>query len=157
MLSKNQDYSYVNVLSGVLQGLVFWNIGCRSFEQSKELLSETLFLKGSVGGEVYDNIEWQERNRFGQVVWGERIIVNQGFSYFAIIKVNAKYEVENSLGTDLKCVKDSILKFQNIFVRKKISMKFNSSWMVFKNDILNGYTGVCINGSSLLYWAVSKH
>lgn len=153
VLSESQDYPHVSVPSTVLQTTyikTLLNEGKRYPKNSKENLA---FLKEAQ--KVENNIKWQNDNKFGQVVWGERSIINQRLSDFAIIKINSNYKVENCLGNKLNFVKDPTLKFQNTYVKKKF-MKLNAGLNVFKIGASSNYTSGQINGTRLVYWADGK-
>lgn len=153
VLSENQDYPYVSVPSKVLQKAYAETLVAEVMRYPKDSNERLAFQKEVK--KVKGDIEWQEKNKFGQVVWGERSIINQKLSDFAIIKVNPKYKVDNSLSNDLKFVKDPTLKFQNAYVKRK-SMKLNAGLNVFKIGASSSYTSGQINGTRLVYWADGK-
>ncbi|KAK5962796.1 Ssy5p PWA37_005243 [Arxiozyma heterogenica] len=153
VLSENQDYPYVTVPSKVLQKTYSKTLAAEAMRYPKDSTERLAFQKEAI--KVNNDIKWQEENIFGQVVWGERSIVNQKLSDFAIIKVNPKYNVSNCLSSDLKFVKDPTLKFQNAYVKKKC-MKLDAGLNVFKIGASSSYTSGQINGTKLVYWADGK-
>lgn len=153
VLSENQDYPYVTVPSKVLQKAYAETLVTESMRYPNDSNERLAFQKEA--NKVNNDIKWQEKNTFGQVVWGERSVVNQRLSDFAIIKVNSKYNVSNCLSSDLKFVKDPTLKFQNAYVRKKCT-KLDAGLNVFKIGASSNYTSGQINGTRLVYWADGK-
>ncbi|CAL9736208.1 SPS-sensor serine protease component Ssy5p [Monosporozyma servazzii] len=153
VLSESQDYPYVSVPSKVLQNTYMNALSTEAKRYPKNSKENIAFLKEAK--RVENDIKWQEENRFGQVVWGERSIVNQRLSDFAIIKVDPKYKAENWLGNKLNFVKDPTLKFQNTYVKKKF-MKMNAGLSVFKIGASSNYTSGQVNGTRLVYWADGK-
>lgn len=153
VLCDSQDYPYVSVPSNVLQTTYIKTLLTEAKRYPKNSKEKMAFMKEA--NKVEKDIKWQDENKFGQVVWGERSIVNQRLSDFAIIKIDSKYKVENWLGNKLNFVKDPTLKFQNTYVKKKF-MKMNAGLNVFKIGASSNYTSGQINGSRLVYWADGK-
>lgn len=153
VLSESQDYLHISVPSKVLQNTYIKALLTEAKRYPKNSKEKIAFLKEAK--KVENDMKWQEENVFGQVVWGERSIINQRLSDFAIIKINPKYKVENWLGNKLHNVKDPTLKFQNSYVKKKL-MKLNAGLNVFKIGASSNYTSGQINGTRLVYWADGK-
>ncbi|AEY96882.1 FAEL105Wp [Eremothecium gossypii FDAG1] len=153
VLTESQDHPYVSVPSRVLQNIY------------KKTLKEELtrYPEGSIErlsfedeiSRIEQNLEWQQENKFGQVVWGERSIVKQKLSDFAIIKLNPKIRCRNYLGDDLSGIPDPVLRFKNLYVRKKL-MTLRPGLEVFKVGASSKYTRGTVNGSKIVYWADGK-
>lgn len=150
LLSESQDYPKVAVPSAVLQ------------ESYKCTLQKEL-VRYPVGSQeaaafhkeikrINDNLKWQGEHVFGQVVWGERSIIDKKLSDFAIVKVNEEYKCINSLGDDLTTILDPTLKFENTNIRRKI-MKMKPGMSVFKIGASTQYTSGRVNGAKLIYWS----
>lgn len=153
VLCESQDYPYVSVPSNVLQTTYIKTLLSEAQRYPKDSKEKSAFIKEAQ--KVERGMKWQDDNKFGQVVWGERSIVNQRLSDFAIIKVNSTYKVENCLGNKLNFVKDPTLKFQNNYVRKKF-IKLHAGLNVFKIGASSNYTSGQVNGTRLVYWADGK-
>ncbi|QLG71435.1 hypothetical protein HG535_0B04770 [Zygotorulaspora mrakii] len=153
VLSESHDYPYVSIPSKVLQTAYKNTLLEEARRYPKHSKEESAFIDES--SRIENNIKWQEENKFGQVVWGERSIINQKLSDFAIIKVNSKYKCENCLGLGLSSVPDPTLKFQNLFIKEKI-LKLKSGMRVFKIGASTNYTSGEVNAAKLVHWADGK-
>ncbi|VEU23677.1 DEKNAAC104934 [Brettanomyces naardenensis] len=101
--------------------------------------------------------------RFGQIVWGERIIKEDKLSDLAIIKVNIKKEKKylNYLGEDLNLSQyDPSLILSNLYVKKVINLGNrknglldHSNLRVFKVGSTTNYTVGQLNGMKMIYWS----
>lgn len=93
---------------------------------------------------------------FGQVVWGERTVVEGRISDLAIIKCNSKLQCRNFLGDDVEFSEyDPALMFGNLYV-KRIVRKLMPGMNVFKYGSTSKYTRGKVNGPRLVYWADGK-
>lgn len=110
---------------------------------------------------VINEVEKQyKQNRpeqsFGQVVWGERTVVEGRISDLAIIKCNSKMQCRNYLGDDVEFSEyDPALMFGNLYV-KRIVRKLMPGMNVFKYGSTSKYTRGKVNGPRLVYWADGK-
>ncbi|QLQ79009.1 hypothetical protein HG537_0B03560 [Torulaspora globosa] len=153
VLSESQDYPFVSIPSKVLQTTYRKTLLEESHRYPKDSVEDKAFLEEI--RRVDDNMKWQEENKFGQVVWGERSIVNQKLSDFAIIKVGQQYKCENCLGIGLTGIPDPTLRFQNMYVKEKI-LKLRPGLQVFKIGAATNYTSGQVNAAKLVYWADGK-
>lgn len=153
VLSESHDYPHVSIPSRVLQTTYQNTLLEESRRYPKGSKEENAFLEESE--RIDNNIKWQDQNKFGQVVWGERSIVNGKLSDFAIIKVDSKYKCENCLGLGLASVPDPTLKFQNLYVKEKV-LKLKPGMQVFKIGASTNYTTGQVNAAKLVYWADGK-
>lgn len=157
VLYENQDYPHVSVPSSVLQ-----------YSYKKQLAEAAKhYSSNSLQKQAYDQeiakvdctLAWQKENKFGQVVWGERAIIDKKLSDFAIIKLNNSYvdiTSGNYLGDDLaQSLPDPSLRFDNLYVTEKMRT-FADGTEVFKYGSTTGYTRGKINGSKLVFWADGK-
>ena len=93
---------------------------------------------------------------FGQVVWGERKVVDGSISDIAIIKCNDNLKCRNYLGDDISFSEfDPALMFGNLYV-KRIVKKLVPGMNVFKYGSTSKYTRGKLNGPRLVYWADGK-
>jgi hypothetical protein len=93
---------------------------------------------------------------FGQVVWGERKVVDGSISDIAIIKCNDNLKCRNYLGDDISFSEfDPALMFGNLYV-KRIVKKLVPGMTVFKYGSTSKYTRGKLNGPRLVYWADGK-
>ncbi|AGO12254.1 AaceriAEL105Wp [[Ashbya] aceris (nom. inval.)] len=153
VLTESQDHPYVSVPSRVLQ-----NIYKKTLKEELTRYPEGSIERLSFEEEITrieQNLEWQLENKFGQVVWGERSIIKQKLSDFAIIKLNPKMRCRNYLGDDLSGIPDPVLRFKNLHVRKKL-MTLRPGLEVFKIGASSKYTRGIVNGSKIVYWADGK-
>ncbi|SCW03184.1 LAFE_0G04852g1_1 [Lachancea fermentati] len=153
VLSESQDYPHVAVPSTVLQKQYKKAI----LEESQRYAQnspERCAFEAEVT-RIDQNLQWQDENQFGQVVWGERSIINQRLSDFAIIKVNPLLNCMNYLGDDVSTLADPTLRFQNLYVKEKV-LQLKAGMEVFKIGATTKYTSGRINGSKLVYWADGK-
>jgi hypothetical protein len=96
------------------------------------------------------------KDPFGQVVWGERTVVNGSISDIAIIKCRPGMTCRNFLGDDVSFSEyDPALMFGNLHV-KRIVRKMSPGMNVFKYGSTSKYTTGKINGPRLVYWADGK-
>lgn len=153
VLSESHDYPHVSIPSRVLQSTYKNTLLEESRRYPKDSTEENAFLEETQ--RIEDNMKWQDQNKFGQVVWGERSIVNQKLSDFAIIKVSSQYKCENCLGVGLNFIPDPTLRFQNMYVREKI-LKLKAGMHVFKIGASTNYTSGQVNAAKLVYWADGK-
>ncbi|QLL31495.1 hypothetical protein HG536_0B03580 [Torulaspora globosa] len=153
VLSESQDYPYVSIPSKVLQTTYRKTLSEESHRYPEDSVEHKAFQEEI--RRVDENMKWQEQNKFGQVVWGERSIVNQKLSDFAIIKVGQQYKCENCLGIGLTGVPDPTLRFQNMYVKEKI-LKLRPGLQVFKIGAATNYTSGSVNAAKLVYWADGK-
>lgn len=88
----------------------------------------------------------------GQVVWGERVMLQRRLSDLAIVKVEDHLQVENTLGDDCDSFNPA-LKFQNAKIKKIIPKKsFATHSRVFKIGAATKYTTGDLNGLKMVYW-----
>ncbi|ANB15720.1 Ssy5p [Sugiyamaella lignohabitans] len=93
---------------------------------------------------------------FGQVVWGERTVVNGSISDIAIIKCSPKMKCRNFLGDDISFAQyDPGLMFGNLHI-KRIIRKLHPGMNVFKYGSTSKYTTGKLNGTRMVYWADGK-
>ncbi|EDN63228.1 component of the SPS plasma membrane amino acid sensor system [Saccharomyces cerevisiae YJM789] len=153
VLSEKQDYPNVMVPSNVLQTSYKKVLTKESDRYPDGSVEKTAFLEEVQ--RIDQNLNWQKSNKFGQVVWGERAIVDHRLSDFAIIKVNSSFKCQNTLGNGLKSFPDPTLRFQNLHVKRKI-FKMKPGMKVFKIGASTGYTSGELNSTKLVYWADGK-
>lgn len=153
VLSESQDYPYVSIPSKVLQTTYKNTLLEESRRYPGDSVEEKAFLKEI--NRIDDNMKWQDENKFGQVVWGERSIVNKKLSDFAIVKVGKQYKCENCLGVGLTAIPDPTLRFQNMYVKEKV-LKLRPGLQVFKIGAATNYTSGSVNAAKLVYWADGK-
>ncbi|CCC71946.1 hypothetical protein NCAS_0I02780 [Naumovozyma castellii] len=153
VLSDSRDYPHIATPSSVLQFSYKEMLKNEAKRYPKGSNEQSAFLQEAK--KVEDNMEWQNTKKFGQVVWGERSIINQRLSDFAIIKVNPEYKCRNTLGSDLPSIPDPTLRFQNTVVKKKV-LKLKPGMEVFKIGASTGYTTGKVNAAKLVYWADGK-
>ncbi|ODQ67849.1 peptidase S64, partial [Nadsonia fulvescens var. elongata DSM 6958] len=98
----------------------------------------------------------QPKDTFGQVVWGERTVINGSISDIAIIRCSPNITCRNYLGDDI-CFSeyDPALMFENLHV-KHIEQKIISGMHVFKYGSTSKYTAGIFNGPKIVYWADGK-
>ncbi|SCU87561.1 LADA_0E04742g1_1 [Lachancea dasiensis] len=152
-LAESQDYPHVAVPSTVLQ------------KQYKDAIVDEAqrYLEGSAERNAFNeelvridqNLQWQEQHKFGQVVWGERAVVDQKLSDFAIIKVSPEVHCSNFLGDDVGSMANPFLRFQNLYVKDKI-MKLKAGSEVFKVGATTKFTTGQVNGPKLIFWAEGR-
>lgn len=150
VLSESQDYPYVSIPSTVLQTSYKETLFEESKRYPKDSIEEKTFLNEIK--RIDGNMKWQEENKFGQVVWGERSIVNKKLSDFAIVKVGSQFKCENCLGVGLTGIPDPTLRFQNMYVKEKV-LKLKPGLQVFKIGAATNYTSGSVNAAKLVYWA----
>ena len=153
VLSESQDYPFVSIPSKVLQTTYKNTLVEESHRYAKDSPEEKAFIDESL--RIEENMKWQDENKFGQVVWGERSIVNQKLSDFAIIKVGSQYKCENCLGVGLTGVPDPTLRFQNMYVKEKV-LNLKHGMRVFKIGAATNYTSGTVSTARLVYWADGK-
>ncbi|CAI4043527.1 hypothetical protein SKDZ_10G0600 [Saccharomyces kudriavzevii ZP591] len=153
VLSEKQDYPNVMVPSNVLQTSYKKVLTKESDRYPDGSMEKTAFLEEVQ--RIDQNLKWQKSKKFGQVVWGERAIVDRRLSDFAIIKVNSSFKCQNTLGNELKSLPDPTLRFQNLHVKRKI-FKMKPGMKVFKIGASTGYTSGQLNSTKLVYWADGK-
>ncbi|XDT41083.1 Peptidase family S64 [Nakaseomyces glabratus] len=153
VLAESQDYPEVAVPSRVLQKSYHKTLLEESSRYPQGSKEQRAFADEAL--QVERSMKLQNQEKFGQVVWGERSIINQRLSDFAIIKVNPSMDCKNFLGNNLAQVPDPTLKFENVYVKKKI-MKIQPGTKVFKIGASTGYTTGVVNAVKLIYWADGK-
>lgn len=150
VLSEAHDYPHVSTPSKVLQTAYRSTLleenqrYQQGSQESKAFLEEV--------ARVEAHMKWQDENKFGQVVWGERSIIDHKLSDFAIIKVDKKFKCENCLGAGLTTAPDPTLRFRNMYVKEKI-LKYKPGLQVFKIGASTNYTSGQVNATKLVYWA----
>ncbi|CDK24783.1 unnamed protein product [Kuraishia capsulata CBS 1993] len=107
-------------------------------------------------------------SRFGQIVWGERIInESKGMlSDIAIIKVNNRMKCLNFLGDDVNFSEyDPSLMFSNLYVKELVDLSTlgkrataagiggGAGLEVFKYGSTTKYTRGNVNGVKMVYWS----
>ncbi|CCK69361.1 Ssy5p KNAG_0C02500 [Huiozyma naganishii CBS 8797] len=153
LLTESQDYQDVSVPSSVLQKAYLATILKESKKYPENSQERMAFVKEAQ--KIKEQLKWHKENKFGQIVWGERSMVNQKLSDISIIKVNPTYKCENHIGNNAKFISDPTLRFQNNYVKKKI-MKIKAGLKVFKIGASSNYTSGQVNGTRLVYWADGK-
>lgn len=153
VLAEDQDYPFVSTPSALLQNTYEISLKEEQSQYSKESMEFDAFSKEL--DRIDSNLKWQQEHKFGQVVWGERSIVDQSLSDFAIIKVNPKFKVENYLGADLNDLPNPALRFKNMYV-KEIVKNIKPGAEVFKIGATSRYTTGKVNGTKLVYWADNR-
>lgn len=152
-LAESQDYPYVSVPSTVLQNQYKKAIIDESQRYAKDSPERAAFEEELI--RIDQNLKWQDENKFGQVVWGERAVVNSKLSDFAIIKTNPELNCTNFLGDDVATMAGPFLRFQNLYVKDKV-LKLKPGSEVFKIGATTKYTSGQFSGSKLVYWADGK-
>ncbi|SCV01753.1 LAMI_0G13498g1_1 [Lachancea mirantina] len=153
VLQESQDYPHVSVPSHVLQNQYKGSLYDESLRYGKDSNERTAF--ESEIFKIEQNLQWQRENPFGQVVWGERSIVDKRLSDFAIVKVNPAFNCANYLGDDVAAISSPTLRFQNSYVKEKV-LKPRAGTEIFKIGATTKYTTGRLNGSKLVYWADGK-
>ncbi|AMD22478.1 HHL292Cp [Eremothecium sinecaudum] len=153
VLSENQEHPYVSVPSTVLQNTYKSALKEESDRYADGSVEKSSFLSEIL--RIEENMRWQQQNKFGKVVWGERTIINNKLSDFAIIKVSPKFRCHNHLGDDLVGMPDLSLRFKNLYVKRKI-INILPGMEVFKIGASSKYTSGNVNGLKMVYWADGK-
>ncbi|ODV95965.1 hypothetical protein PACTADRAFT_16143 [Pachysolen tannophilus NRRL Y-2460] len=114
------------------------------------------------------------RNKFGQIIWGERIVNNQSgkLSDLAVIKINDnenKIKCLNYLGDDINFNEyDPSLMFSNLYIKRTIDLStlnkssregtnINGGGLeVFKYGSTTKYSRGALNGIKMVYWSDGK-
>lgn len=103
--------------------------------------------------DINRKVHTQTKREFGQVVWGERTVVNKNLSDVAIIKCRDDLTCRNFLGDDISFSEyDPGLMFGNLHVRKIVDKPI-PGLRVFKYGSTTKYTKGRLNGPRLVYWA----
>lgn len=90
---------------------------------------------------------------FGEVVWGERTVIDKNLSDVAIIKCNDNLKCKNFLGDDISFAEyDPALMFGNLYVKKVVN-KPTPGMRVFKYGSTTKYTTGLLNGPRIIYWS----
>ncbi|CEP64457.1 Ssy5p LALA0_S11e04610g [Lachancea lanzarotensis] len=152
-LAESHDYPYVSVPSAVLQKKYKTAILEESQRYPPKSVEKAAF--DQEAERIDQNLDWQRENTFGQVVWGERAVIDQKLSDFAIIKVSSDVQCTNFLGDDVSSMANPFLRFQNLYVKDKV-LKMKPGMEVFKVGATTNFTRGQINGSKLIYWADGK-
>lgn len=150
VLSEGHDYPYVSTPSRVLQTTYRNTLLEETNRYPPESQESKAFLEEAARVEAH--MKWQDENKFGQVVWGERSIIDHKLSDFAIIKVNKEFKCENCLGAGLTAVPDPTLRFRNLYIKEKI-LRCKPGLKVFKIGASTNYTSGQVNAAKLVYWA----
>lgn len=153
VLSETHDYPHVSAPSRVLQSAYRNTLLEESHRYPIDSRESKAFEEEVARVEAH--MRWQDENSFGQVVWGERSIIDHKLSDFAIIKMGSQFKCENCLGTGLNSVPDPTLRFQNMYVKEKI-LKCKPGLRVFKIGASTNYTSGQVNAAKLVYWADGK-
>lgn len=94
-----------------------------------------------------------KKSNLGQVVWGERAVINGTMSDIAIIRVNPGISCRNYLGDDIPFSSyDPGLMFGNLYIKRTVK-KLTPGMCVFKYGSTSKYTAGRVNGPRLVYWA----
>ncbi|SCV03517.1 LANO_0G04610g1_1 [Lachancea nothofagi CBS 11611] len=152
-LAESHDYPYVSVPSTVLQKQYKNAILEESQRYAAKSVERTAFEQELI--RIDQNMQWQKENKFGQVVWGERSVVDEKLSDFAIIKVSPEVRCSNFLGDDVSTMANPFLRFQNLYVKDKV-LKLVAGSEVFKIGATTKFTTGQVNGSKLVFWADGK-
>lgn len=101
--------------------------------------------------------------RFGQIVWGERIVKSEKLSDMAIIKINVenKKQYLNFLGEDLNLSSlDPSLILSNLYIKDVVSLYHAKGGLlnranlnVFKVGATTNFTTGKLNGMKMIYWS----
>lgn len=107
--------------------------------------------------------------KFGQIIWGERIINNSigRLSDLAIVKMSSDLKCLNYLGDDINFNEyDPSLMFTNLYLKKVVdlgTLQKNSRGLtngggleVFKYGSTTKYTKGNLNGAKMIYWSDGK-
>ncbi|KAG7883920.1 hypothetical protein KL938_002505 [Ogataea parapolymorpha] len=100
---------------------------------------------------------------FGQLIWGERLVVEDKLSDIAIVKISDhSKKFINFLGEDLELNKhDPSLMFSNLSVKETVDLESSKDFStlkhagldVFKVGATTGYTDGRLNGQKMIYWS----
>jgi Peptidase family S64 len=158
-LSENSDsgssYPYVSVPSPVLINYYRNALEAEKAKFPLNSVERKEFQKAIVAVEKSFK-EAQSNEPFGQVVWGERTIIDGSISDLAILKCSKDLKCRNYLGEDVSFSEyDPALMFGNLYV-KKIIRKTIPGMNVFKYGSTSKYTTGKVNGPRLVYWADGK-
>ncbi|SCU96169.1 LAFA_0G04698g1_1 [Lachancea sp. 'fantastica'] len=152
-LAESHDYPYVSVPSAVLQKQYKTAILEEAQRYASKSVEKAAF--DQEAARIDQNLDWQRENSFGQVVWGERSVIDQKLSDFTIIKVSSDVQCANFLGDDVSSMANPFLRFQNLYVKDKV-LKLKPGMEVFKVGATTNFTRGQVNGSKLIYWADGK-
>ncbi len=102
-------------------------------------------------------------NRFGQIVWGERIVKSEKLSDIAIIKINVENGKKylNFLGEDLNLNSmDPSLILSNLYIKQVVNLYHAKGGLlnranlnVFKVGATTNFTTGTLNGMKMIYWS----
>lgn len=159
ILSESQDYPEISLPSILLQ------------QKYKASLSNAKrdYPEGSKQSEIFkreieridEYLDFQFANPAGQVIWGERCILNNTqLSDFAIIKMNEHIKLEsgNYLGDDvIHSLGDPSLRFDNGYITDHIKVNdIKPGAEVFKYGSSTKFTRGFLNGQRMVYWSDGK-
>lgn len=143
----NEDQNYPNVM---IPSKVLANSYKEALKAERDVYEANSYEYCSYDKE-YNKVD-KLTKKFGQVIWGERTLINKKISDLAIIKIDKSFKIENFLGNEMDKFNTS-LKFKNLYIKKLIETKdFNKHNKIFKIGSKTNYTTGEINGIKLIYW-----
>lgn len=159
ILSESQDYPEISLPSLLLQQKYITSLNNAKKDYPEGSKQREIFNKEISKIEQY--MDFQFQNPAGQVIWGERCILNDAqLSDFAIIKMNKNIKLAcgNYLGDDvIQSLGDPSLRFDNGFITDYTKMNdIKPGVEIFKYGSSTKFTRGFLNGQKMVYWSDGK-
>lgn len=159
ILSESQDYPEVSLPSILLQQKYQTSLNNAKRDYPEGSKQSEIFKREIERVDEYMNFQFA--NPAGQVIWGERCILNNTqLSDFAVIKMNKhiKLDCGNYLGDDvIQSLGDPSLRFDNGYITDHIKMNgIKPGVEVFKYGSSTKFTKGFLNGQRMVYWSDGK-
>ncbi|CAI8506919.1 unnamed protein product [Hanseniaspora opuntiae] len=159
ILSESQDYPEISLPSLLLQQKYITSLNNAKRDYPEGSKQRDIFNKEISRIEQY--MDFQFQNPAGQVIWGERCILNDAqLSDFAIVKMNKNIKLEcgNYLGDDvIQSLGDPSLRFDNGFITDYTKMNdIKPGVEIFKYGSSTKFTRGFLNGQRMVYWSDGK-
>lgn len=159
ILSESQDYPEISLPSLLLQQKYITSLNNAKRDYPEGSKQREIFNKEISRIEQY--MDFQFQNPAGQVIWGERCILNDAqLSDFAIVKMNKNIKLEcgNYLGDDvIQSLGDPSLRFDNGFITGYTKMNHIKPGVeIFKYGSSTKFTRGFLNGQRMVYWSDGK-
>lgn len=159
ILSESQDYPEISLPSLLLQQKYITSLNNAKRDYPEGSKQRDIFNKEISRIEQY--MDFQFQNPAGQVIWGERCILNDAqLSDFAIVKMNKNIKLEcgNYLGDDvIQSLGDPSLRFDNGFITGYTKMNdIKPGVEIFKYGSSTKFTRGFLNGQRMVYWSDGK-
>lgn len=159
ILSESQDYPEISLPSLLLQQKYITSLNNAKRDYPEGSKQRDIFNKEISRIEQY--MDFQFQNPAGQVIWGERCILNDAqLSDLAIVKMNKNIKLEcgNYLGDDvIQSLGDPSLRFDNGFITDYTKMNdIKPGVEIFKYGSSTKFTRGFLNGQRMVYWSDGK-